>query len=245
MENLPCQQAARKVQNIIKNPFPILFQDDDYVAINKPSGILVHKTNISEDTTFVLQGLRDQIKQRIYPVHRLDRGTSGVLIFGKNKEAAGLLGAQFRLKTVNKTYWAIIRGFVEASGIIDYPIASEKGKALKKAITHFKKIDQTEINQPVGRYPTARYTLIEAKPETGRFHQIRKHFAHLRHPVIGDKKHGDVKHNKFFKNTLELEGLLLHCLEMQFEHPFLKEGVKIEAPLRAAFEKAIQLLFNK
>lgn len=191
-----------------------------------------------------MQLLRDQIGQRIYPVHRLDRGTSGVLVFGKTKEAASVLGEQFRNQKVKKSYLAIVRGFVEEKGNINYPIAADKGKEAKEALTIYKKLKQAELQFSVGKYPTSRYSLIQAFPQTGRFHQIRKHFSHLRHPIIGDKKHGDVKHNKYFKNVLGLEGLFLHCQEMEFEHPFLKETIKIVAPLRSDFEKAIKLLFK-
>ncbi|RMG79163.1 MAG: hypothetical protein D6714_16810, partial [Bacteroidetes bacterium] len=199
--------------------FEILEEDEHLIAIHKPPGILVHRTPISEDTVFVLQLLRNQIRQRIYPVHRLDRGTSGVLVFAKNRESAGLLAQHFQNQTVRKWYWAVIRGYVEDAGTIDYPIAPDKGKPLQSAITHYRKISQTECPFAIGRYPTARYSFVEIRPETGRFHQIRRHFAHLRHPVINDKRHGDVKHNKFFRDQLRLSRLLLHAVRLTIPHP--------------------------
>lgn len=221
--------------------FEILFQDDHLIAINKPSGILVHRTRISEDEVFVLQLLRDQINQKIYPVHRLDRGTSGVLIFGKTKEAASLLASQFRDKKVQKTYWAVVRGYVEETGIIDYPIAKEKGKPLQEAITNYRKIAQSELNFSVGKYPTSRYSLVEIQPETGRFHQIRKHFAHLRHPVINCKKHGDVKHNNYFRKELGISRMLLHASQIVFAHPFDNQMIILNAQFDDEFKEALTI----
>ena len=222
--------------------FDICFEDEHFVAINKPCGILVHRTRISEDTVFVLQLLRDQLGQRIYPIHRLDRATSGVLIFGKDKAAAGLLSEQVRAKSIQKVYWAIVRGFAPESQTIDYPIKTERGPEAQQALTHFKCLSQTEIPYAVGRYATARYSWVEIRPETGRHHQIRRHFAHLRHPVIGDKKHGDVKHNKFFTSEFGISRLLLHARHFSFLHPFTATEIQVEAPLDEAFEKALGIL---
>ncbi len=222
--------------------FPILFEDDSLIAINKPTGILVHRTRISEDKIFVLQLLRKQINQRVYPIHRLDRATSGVLIFGKNKEGASLLSEQFRAKKVEKQYLGIVRGFVEEEATIDYPLAKEKWLPKKEAISHYRKLNQTEIQEPIGRYQTARYSLVEVQLETGRRHQIRRHFSHLRHPIIGDKKHGDVKHNSYWRDNFGISRMLLHAQHMQFNHPKTGENQLIYAPIDEAFQKAKDLL---
>ncbi len=223
-------------------PFHILLEDEHFVAINKPSGMLVHRTNISEDTCFILQLLRDQINQHIYPVHRLDRGTSGVLIFGKTSAAASYFSEQLRNKQIKKKYLAIIRGYVEAEGTIDYPLVNSRGTTKQDAVTHFSKLGETEIFEAISRYPTARYSLVEASPETGRWHQIRRHFSHLRHPIIGDKKHGDVKHNKYFHTNLGIPRMLLHASHLSFKHPEQEKETHIFAPLKPGFEKAIQIL---
>ena len=154
--------------------FPILFENESLVAINKPTGILVHRTKISEDTIFVLQLLRKQLKQRVYPIHRLDRATSGILVFGKNPEAAALLSEQMRLQKIEKAYLAIVRGYVEEKGTIDYPLAPEPHLEKQAAITHFDRLAQVEIPEAVGRYATARYSLLRIHTETGRRHQIRR-----------------------------------------------------------------------
>ena len=227
---------------VSRSSFIILYEDDHYIAINKPPGILVHKTKISEDTQFVLQLLRDQIGQRIYPVHRLDRGTSGVLVFGKTKESAALLSEQFRAKTVSKKYLAIIRGYVEAEGTIDYPLEGKPHLPKQEAITHFKKLKETEMSFAVNRYPTSRYSLIEITLETGRRPQIRRHLAHVRHPVIGDKRHGDCKHNKYFSQTFHLNRMLLHASTFQFLHPISQKDILIKAAMDSEFERAIATL---
>ena len=226
-------------------PFNILYEDDHYVAINKPCRILVHRSAISEDKVFVLQLLRDQLGQKIYPIHRLDRATSGVLMFGKTSEAASLLGKQMQEQLVKKTYLAIIRGYVEAQGTIDYPLAPEPDKPKQEAITHYKRLQQSEMPFSVGRYPTSRYSLVEVTLETGRRHQIRRHFSHLRHPIINDRRHGDVKHNKYFEKTIGTERLLLHAHKMKFYHPMREEIVEVVAPLDGDFEGMIFYLFGK
>jgi len=225
-----------------EQPFDIVYEDEWMIAINKPWGILVHRTKISEDTQFVLQLLRNQIKQRIYPIHRLDRATSGVLLFGKSKTIAGLLGSQFREHQVHKNYLAIVRGFVAEEGTINYALKREAHKADQEAITHFQKLAQTTYPAAISRYPTSRYSLLQVVPETGRHHQIRKHFAHLRHPVIGDKKHGDCKHNKYFRETLDIPRMLLHASGLSLEHPQSQQSLVLEAQPDQLFLKAMELL---
>ncbi|RMG18450.1 MAG: pseudouridylate synthase [Bacteroidetes bacterium] len=221
--------------------FDILLEDEWLVAINKPCGILVHRTPISQDTISVLQLLRAQVHQRLYPIHRLDRPTSGVLLFAKTRQAAAFLSEQFREHKVRKIYWAIVRGFLPAEGLIDHPVKTERDPGGQPAITHFRCLAQQELPVAVGRYPTARYSWAEAHPKTGRKHQIRKHFAHLSHPVIGDKRYGDNKHNAFFSTQLGIERMLLHARSLEFVHPATGPCC-LQAPLDEAFAKAIDLI---
>lgn len=223
--------------------FSILFTDDHFIAINKPPGILMHRTRISEDTVFVVQLLRDQLGQRVYPVHRLDRATSGVLIFGKTPEAAGLLGEQVMDKSVGKKYLVVVRGWAPESGTIDYDLDDpDSGRGRLPAVTHFIRLGTSEINEPIGlRYKTARFSLVEARLETGRRHQIRKHFAHINHPVIGDKRHGDVKQNTYFREVFGMQRMLLHASELEFQHPFTGEAVHIQAPVDEEFMRGLEI----
>jgi tRNA pseudouridine65 synthase len=224
-------------------PFEILFEDEYYVAINKPYGILVHRTGISQDTEFVLQLLRNQLRQRIYPVHRLDRATSGVLIFGKNSESASLLGQCFQEKKVEKKYRAVVRGYVPERDTIDYPLEdAELRQSLQPAVTHYWRIGQAEMPLAIGsRYTTARFSLVEVEPETGRRQQIRKHFAHIFHPIIGDRRHGDHPHNLYFRDVLDMDRMLLHGQMLHFQHPITGVPVKINAGIDDEFYKGLEL----
>ena len=214
----------------ISLPFTVLYEDEHYIAINKPPKIMVHRTSITEDKQFVLQLLRNQIQTKLYPIHRLDRGTTGVLIFAKSKEAASQLGQQFQKHIIGKQYLAIVRGFIEEqSWTVDYALAKETWLDKKVAITHFEQLAKVEIPVAIGRYETARYTFVKAMPETGRRHQIRRHLSHLRHPVIGDKRHGDVKHNRHWKEQFEIDRMLLHAQFLQFKHPFEQQRISIKA----------------
>lgn len=222
--------------------FKIIYDDAHFIAINKPHGILVHRTKISEDTVFVLQLLRDQLGYRIYPIHRLDRATSGVLIFGKNKAAASALSEIFRNQEVHKKYLAVVRGYVEEKGVIDYPLARSDRHEKQPAISHYQRLAQVELDFSVNRYPTSRYSYILVEPKTGRHHQIRRHFAHYRHPILNDRPHGDCKHNKYFRTNLDIQRMLLHAWQLEFEHPFLEEKIMIQAELDQEFEIALKQL---
>lgn len=204
----------------------------------------MHRTRISEDNIFVVQLLRDQIGQRVYPIHRLDRATSGVLILGKSAEAAGRLGEKIMDKTVEKKYLAIVRGWTPESGTIDYALDDpDSGKGRLPAITHFRRLGVSEIDHAIGlRHKTARFSLIEAELDTGRRHQIRKHFAHLNYPVIGDKRHGDVKHNTYFREVFGLKRMFLHSYLLSFIHPFSGEQLEIVSGVDKEFENTLELL---
>jgi tRNA pseudouridine65 synthase len=213
----------------------ILFEDEHYVAINKPNGLLVHRTRIAEEKKeFALQLLRDQLGLRLHPLHRLDRGTSGVLLFAKSPEAAAPLVKAFQDREPEKIYLAIVRGFAPDSGTIDSPIRPDRDNNLKEpqdAVTHFERLGTVELPIPIGPYNTARYSLVKVKPETGRMHQIRKHLGHIRHYIIGDKKHGDWRHNLMFLEKLNSSSLLLHAASLTFEHPFTGNKIEIKASL--------------
>lgn len=225
-------------------PLPILYQDDYFVAVDKPSGLLVHRSWIARDAhEFALQRVRDQIKQRVYPVHRLDRPTSGILLFAKDPDSARLMTTLFSERKVEKTYHAVVRGYL-GDGELDYPLQEEldkiadaqadPNKAAQDAVTRYRCIDQVELPFAVGkRYSSARYTLMELTPLTGRKHQLRRHMAHLRHPIIGDTRHGDGRHNRFFREQFGLQRLLLAATGLKFMHPHTQAAVHIKLPIPA------------
>ncbi len=220
----------------------ILYQDDDLVAINKPHGLLVHRSSIANDATeFALQILRDQLNQKVFPAHRLDRKTGGVLLFALNKEAEVMMQQQFQGNLVDKKYLAFVRGYTPDEEEIDYPLRKENG-TLQEAFTKYKTLARAELDIPLGNHPTSRYSLVEAHPKTGRMHQLRKHFAHVFHPIIGDRTHGCNKQNKLFKEQWELDTMLLHASELTFTHPLTKMEVHIKAPLHNEFLRVMEIM---
>src|ERR1700761_2662760 len=220
----------------------ILFQDEHLIAINKPHGLLVHRSPIAADVEeFALQLLRDQIGQKVNPVHRLDRKTSGVLLFAFDKKTEIEMQKQFAENKVKKTYLAIVRGHTEENGNIDYPLRKENG-TLQDAFTIYKTLKQAELDVPFGKHPSSRYSLIEATPATGRMHQLRKHFAHIFHPIIGDRAHGCNKQNKLFKEKWEMETMLLHAQSLMFTHPITSNQITVEAPLQTEFIRTMELM---
>ncbi len=215
----------------------ILYQDDFMVAVNKPHGLLVHQTKLARDAdVFALQLLRNQIGKKVHPVHRLDRKTSGVLLFALDEEINRSLQEMFMNRLIQKKYRAIVRGYVPEELIIDYPLKREDGKE-QDAISHLRCLKKSEINLPFGKHVTSRYSLVEIIPETGRYHQIRKHLAHIRHPIIGDRPHGCNKQNKLFLEKFKMNKMMLHAEELTFIHPISKENLIIQAKLSATFER--------
>ncbi len=223
----------------------IIYQDTNLVAINKPPGLLVHRSSIAADAEeYAVQILRDQIQQKVNPVHRLDRKTSGVLLFALDSQSNKAMNEQFFNGEVEKSYLAIVRGYTPDIGTINYPLKKENG-TLQNAITNFRTLQRTEIPVAFGKHLTQRYSLVEVKPETGRMHQIRKHFAHIFHPVIGDRPHGCNKQNRLFKEQRQMTQMLLHARSVTFSHPLTNFPIHIEASLHFEFLRMIkELSFN-
>ncbi len=225
----------------------ILYQDEYLVAINKPSGLLVHKSPIDRhETEFALQMVRDQIGQYVYPVHRLDKPTSGVLLFALNTEILKAMSLLFRSHEVSKEYIAIVRGYTQEEDLIDYPLKqmldTKEQKKLgitkeaQEAQTHYECLATVELPYPVSRYPVARYSLVKLHPKTGRKHQLRRHMKHIFHPIVGDTKHGRGEHNQLFREKFECHRLLLHSHRVSFVHPVTKQSVEIEASVDDTFD---------
>ena len=222
----------------------IIFRDDCLIAINKPVGLLVHRSPIAKDTDqFALQLLRDQIGQTVFPVHRLDRKTSGVLLFALSPDLNRLTQQLFLERKIRKSYLAILRGFSPKTMIIDYALKKENGKA-QPAITHLKTLEKFEINIPFGKHLTSRYSLVEMIPDTGRFHQLRKHAAHIFHPIIGDRPHGCNKQNRLWNEKWGMTRMLLHASSLSFIHPISKNEILIEAGFDEVFKGVLEMLRN-
>ena len=219
----------------------IIYEDDNLIAINKPHGLLVHRSRIANDAkVFALQLLRDKIGQRVYPTHRLDRKTSGVLLFAKDTDSNAAVQQLFRDRKISKNYLAIVRGHMDQEGKIDYPLSEGNGPA-KEAQTTYKVLESFELDIPSGKFPTSRYSLLELTPNTGRFHQIRKHLAHVFHPIIGDRPHGCNKQNKIWLDTFNLDKMLLHASRLHFEWS-VSQHIDIKAAPSTEFTKSLQIL---
>lgn len=229
----------------------IIYQDQWLVAINKPPGLLVHRSLIDKhETRFALQEVRNQLGQHVYPVHRLDKPTSGVLVFALSPEVAANLQAQFEHAQVVKEYLLVCRGHTARSAIIDHPLIPKDDfkkrnkekrapKAAQSAITRFERLATLTIDEPVDRYPSSRYSLVKAMPVTGRKHQIRRHFKHISHPLIGCPKYGKSVHNRFFAERLQCNRLLLHCQRMTIAHPETNDNICITTRLSGGFAQLI------
>jgi len=220
----------------------IIYQDDHLIAINKPHGLLVHRSSIACDAKeFALQMLRDQIGRHVSPVHRLDRKTGGLLLFAFDKDTETAMQQQFMNGEVKKRYLAVLRGHTPDRGEIDYALAKENG-TLQEAFTSYVTLRRAELKVPLGKHATSRYSLVEAAPATGRMHQLRRHFAHIFHPIIGDRPHGCNKQNRLFKERWEMDTMLLHASGLGFTHPVTGAVLRLEAEAQEAFKRVYGIM---
>lgn len=235
----------------------IVYKDDDLAVISKPAGLLVHRSALDfYETENALKQLKHQLGLHVYPTHRLDKATSGALIFALNQPAAKAVNVAFDDRLVTKTYLGLVRGYTDDSGCIDYPLVKKTDRMTAKkqddkpveqeAVTNYTTLATVELPFAVGRYPSARYSLVELNPVTGRRHQIRRHMKHIFHPLVGDTTYGDGKHNTFFRDQFTFNRLLLHCYSMTFPHPTTGEPMTVTAPLDDELVAVLkQLGFNE
>ncbi|MDP7591515.1 MAG: pseudouridine synthase [Litorilituus sp.] len=271
MLNLQTSVAEKPLLNI-------LYQDDYVVAVDKPAGLFVHRSFMDKDEIyFALQLVRDQIGKYVYPVHRLDRPTSGVLLFALTKRVAQTLNQAFAQKSASanvpekqqdiscqvgaslvKTYYALVRGHLPIAEehaepvLIDYPLKEKldklgdkhvnQHKAAQSAQTHYQVIRQASLPITVGKFNTVRYSLVMLTPITGRRHQIRRHLAHLRHPIIGDINYGDNKQNPFFAEHFGFKRLMLIAKSLRFKHPVTEKITTVRAPFDQQWQQVFAQL---
>ncbi|GAA0835499.1 tRNA pseudouridine(65) synthase TruC [Marinomonas arenicola] len=221
----------------------ILFEDEYLVVVNKPAGLLVHRTELDKtEEDAVVQRLRDQTGRWVFPVHRLDRGTSGVLVMAFSPQTARYLSEQFANAATAKTYHCLVRGFCPDQGVIDYPLAKlneQKGMSRfkiegteKEAQTEFVCVQHYQLPVPVSRYDAMRLSWVEVSPKQGRKHQIRRHFKHQFHPLVGDTCYGCRHINKVVRTLWpDEQRLMLHASSLTFFHPHTHKSMTFNAPL--------------
>ncbi len=231
-------------------PLEIVFEDEYFIAIDKPAGLLVHRSVIDRrETRFAVQMVRSQTGCRVYPVHRLDKPTSGILLFAKDQRLVAEVSEQFSQNTVVKHYKAIVRGFVPASLTIEHPVKARKNfkdqadsQEPKQAVTEVRPLEHYQIPIQVDRFPQARYSLVGLQPKTGRRHQLRYHLKHIAHPIVGDTSYGKSIHNRFFQSHFGCDRLLLAAVSLTWAHPVTKVSTTIFREPSAGFESALQQL---
>jgi len=241
------------LNDAIPEQLDILYQDAHLIAVHKPAGLLVHKSPIDKhETRYAMKLLRNQIGQWVYPVHRLDKPTSGLLLFALQPETARQVSSEFEQQSVAKDYLAIVRGYIPEFGEISHPlkeIAAFKHlqhaadeKQAKTAVTIFQCLMRYELPYSDGRFETSRYSLVKLQPRSGRKHQIRRHLKHISHPIVGDVKYGKGEHNRLFKRVFNNKRLLLAAQAMTLNHPETGQRLHLQCPLAYSFTSVINQL---
>lgn len=235
----------------------ILHLDEHLVVVDKPAGVLAHRSGVDRhETRFALQMARDLVGRRVYPAHRLDKPTAGALAFALDPDTARRLADLFAAGGVTKRYLAVARGHLRDAGVIDHPLADavdayddelpdapgDAEPTARPALTAYRCLGRVELPEAVGRHATARYSLVEAMPSTGRRHQIRRHLKHVFHPIVGDTTHGDGRHNRLFRERFGCRRLLLAAVGLDFVHPVSGRPLAIRAPLDDEFRRVLAAL---
>lgn len=229
----------------------ILHADDHLVAVDKPAGLLVHRSNLDRhETRFALQLVRDQMGREVFPVHRLDKPTSGVLLFAFDRDTCQAMSRRFECGEVDKRYIAVVRGHPDAEFLIDHPLSrlrDEPGALAtsaeaQPATTVGRCRATVELPIRVDRYPTSRYALVDLVPRTGRRHQLRRHLKHVSHPIIGDTTYGKSRHNRLFEEQFGCRRLLLACTALRLRHPVTGAALTIRASPGPEFRHVLEQL---
>lgn len=234
------------MSNPYRLPFAIVHLSETFFAIDKPAGYFVHPPEASAFPTpkekICLYHLQRAFRRPVFPIHRLDAPTSGLVLFALDRPTTRELSRLFKDREMEKTYRAVVRGFTPRDGTIALPLEIKGFEEPNPCETHFTTLAHVELPHAVGKkYPTARYSLVSVSPRTGRWHQIRRHFDRIAHPLIGDIEHGDSHHNRFFRDTLKISGLCLRAERLSFVNPLTQEKLTIEAPADARWNLISEL----
>lgn len=225
MESAPEESLLPAAEDIA-----VVHIDEALVVANKPAGLLVHRTPQARDRVTLRERLVERFGE-VHPVHRIDRPTSGLVVYARTREAASALGAVLRESGARKLYLALVRGWVHEPAELDYAVRPARGGERREAVTRYAPLGHAEQPWAVGPYATARYSWLCAEPRTGRWHQLRQHFHHLNHHLIGDTKHGDPLHNRAFGERTGLARMALHAYRLRLPHPLTGEPLDLVAPL--------------
>lgn len=247
------QETDDFIGETLTRPLHVLYQDEHLIAVFKPAGLIVHRSKMTlPHEPVLLQALRDQIGQFVYPVHRLDRPTAGIVLFGLHSEAAARMVQRFTDRQISKYYQALVRGYTDDTFVVDRPLQDKFGEEwepgstdenpYQEARTEFQCLGRFNVPWESNGFPSSRYSLLEIKPITGRWHQIRRHLNHVANPVIGDHRHGDHRHNQMMHQKTGVYRMLLTAVRVDFRHPYTDEILTIASGRGSEFDKAIEAL---
>jgi tRNA pseudouridine65 synthase len=233
------------------NPLTEIYRDEWLLVVHKPAGLLVHRSPIDpHETEFALQYAREMNGgEYVYAAHRLDRPTSGLLVFARDQQTASVLGKAFMAGEVHKRYLAMVRGWAPQEGVIDHPLREEpedrrckdEEAPVREALTRYHRLAMTEIPVALEGYDSSRYSLVELFPETGRRHQLRRHMKHISHPIIGDANHGRGRHNRYFAERFGFGRLMLAAVGISFIHPATGALLELGAAPEASFLQVLSV----
>lgn len=221
----------------------IIYEDDYIICVNKPNNMVVHHAkhsrNVSDETS-LLQLLEEKFNSKFYPIHRLDRKTSGIILLTKDTKFVSEFQNLFTENNIQKTYFGIVRGHSPETKLIDTPVKGRDAKVYKDAETHLETIANIVLDIPVKPYETSRYSLVKLTPKTGRLHQLRIHMNKISYPLIGDPKYGDKNHNIMFEEQFDCKNLFLHAYSLDFKHPFTNKTCHLQANFPSDWTKLFE-----
>lgn len=226
----------------------IIFEDDYCICVNKPNDMLVHHAKMSRSVKrelSLLQLIFDKTSLKVYPVHRLDRRTSGIVLLAKETKFVSKFQELFTNNSIQKTYFGVVRGFAPEEKIIDFPVKGRDSTVYKEAYTTLKTLETITLDIPVKPYETSRYSLVALFPRTGRMHQLRVHMTKISHPLIGDGKYGDKNHDDMFIENFGWNYLFLHAGKLSFIHPFTKKEIELNASFTDNWNSLFKQFFWK
>ena len=210
----------------------IIYQDNYCLLVTKPNNVLVHHAHHSRnkiDEVSLIQLIENQFGKRYYPIHRLDRKTSGIILLASKREYVASFQALFTNNEIQKIYYGVVRGFSQEHLIIDSPVKGRDALVYKDAETQLKLLDKIILEIPVKPYKSSRYSLVELKPKTGRMHQLRIHMNKVSTPLINDAKYGDKNHDLMYAEQFGWRNLFLHAGSLEFIHPFTNQKLTLKS----------------